>query len=169
MYTTHLHLAQVHFPIIGSLIGIAILIYGIFSKNLEMQKVAFVIFIVMSIATIPVFLTGGEAEETVESLAGVSEPIIEDHEELAEKAIWLMGLLGVLSLIGFLAIITKRFFVRTMTLITLVVSLGTFGVFTQVANLGGQIRHTEIRAESNINKVNPDNFEKAKNNDEDED
>jgi len=169
MDTTHLHLVLVHFPIIGTLIGIAILIYGIFSKNLEMQKVALVIFIVMSIATIPVFISGGEAEETVENLAGVSERIIEDHEELAEKAIWLMGLLGVLSLIGFLSIITKRFFVRTMTLITLVVSLGVFGVFTQVANLGGQIRHTEIRQDTKIDKAKPDNFEKDKNNDEDED
>lgn len=169
MDATHLHLVLTHFPIVGTIIGIAILIYGLFSKNLEIQKVALVTFVLMSIATIPVFLTGGEAEETVEHIAGVSEQIIEDHEELAEKAIWLMGSLGVLSLIGFYAMIKKRSFAKTVTIITLVISLGTFGIFAQVGNLGGQIRHSEIRSDSNQSKVESDNFDEPQNNQEDDD
>ncbi|MEQ9405605.1 MAG: hypothetical protein RIM99_18595 [Cyclobacteriaceae bacterium] len=100
----------------------------------------------MSILTIPVFLTGEEAEESVEHLSGVSENMIEEHEELAEKAIWLMGLLGALSLLSLYAIVKKISFSKTLTLSTLVVSLITFGVFAKVGNLGGQIRHSEIRA-----------------------
>lgn len=169
MDATHLHLVLTHFPIVGTIIGIAILVYGLFSKNLEIQKVALVTFVLMSIVTIPVFLTGGEAEETVEHIAGVSEQIIEDHEELAEKAIWLMGLLGVLSLIGFYAMVKKRSFAKTVTIITLVISLGTFGIFAQVGNLGGQIRHTEIRSDSNQNKVESENSDKPQNNQEDDD
>jgi len=169
MDATHLHLVLTHFPIVGTIIGIAILVYGLFSKNLEIQKVALVTFVLMSIVTIPVFLTGGEAEETVEHIAGVSEQIIEDHEELAEKAIWLMGLLGVLSLIGFYAMVKKRSFAKTVTIITLVISLGTFGIFAQVGNLGGQIRHSEIRSDSTLNKVESDNFDKPQNNQEDDD
>ena len=99
----------------------------------------------MALLTIPVFLTGEEAEESVEHLAGVSENIIEEHEELAEKAIWLMGLLGVFSLASFYAIVKKLSFSRTVILITLLISLATLGLFAQVGNLGGQIRHTEIR------------------------
>ena len=41
----------------------------------------------MAVLTIPVFLTGEETEESVEHLAGVSHDLIEEHEELAEKAI----------------------------------------------------------------------------------
>ena len=159
MDATHLHLTLTHFPIVGTIIGIGILIYGLLSKNLETQKVALSIFALMSIITIPVFLTGGEAEETVEHLAGVSEQSIEDHEELAEKAIWLMALLGILSVVGFFAIIKKQSFAKAITLITLIMSLGTFGIFAQVGNLGGQIRHSEIRPENNLNKVEPENFD----------
>ncbi len=143
---THIHLVLTHFPIIGAIIGIGILAYGQYSKNDSIKKVAFVTFVLMAIMTIPVFLTGEAAEETVEHLAGVSENLIEEHEELAEKAIWLMGLLGVLSIVSFFAIVKKLSFSRTISLVTLLISLATFGIFAKVGNLGGQIRHSDIRA-----------------------
>lgn len=127
--------------------------YGQFAKNEDIKKVALGTFIVMAILTIPVFLTGEEAEETVEHLTGVSEQLIKNHEELAEKAIWLMGLLGVLSMINFFAISKKFSFAKTLSLITLVVSLGTFGLFAKVGSMGGEIRHSEIRT-SNVNTTN---------------
>ena len=169
MDATHLHLVLSHFPIIGTIIGIGILAYGQFFKNIEIQKVALAIFILMAILTIPVFLTGEEAEETVEHIAGISEQLIENHEELAEKAIWLMGLLGVLSLINFFAIIKKLSFAKAITLITLIVSLGTFGLFAQVGNLGGQIRHSEIRTESNNNQGDNGNNDKRERDHDDDD
>jgi len=148
MDATHFHLVLTHFPIIGTLIGLGILAYGQYSKNDSIKKTALVIFIAMAILTIPIFLTGEPAEESVEHLTGVSENIIEEHEELAEKAIWLMGLLGVFSLINFYAIVKKTSFAKLITLITLIISLATFGLFAKVGNLGGQIRHTEIRVNS---------------------
>jgi uncharacterized membrane protein len=153
MDSTHLHLILTHFPIVGTAIGIGILAYGHFSKSNEIKKVALVTFVLMAILTIPVFLTGEEAEETVEHIAGVSEELIENHEELAEKAIWLMGFLGVLSLINLLTIIKKLSFAKMISIITLIVSIGTFGLFAKVGSNGGEIRHSEIRT----NNVNNDN------------
>ncbi|MBP8793519.1 MAG: hypothetical protein KBH29_10105 [Lutibacter sp.] len=148
MNPTHLHLVLTHFPIIGTIIGVFILSYGIYSKSESITKVALVTFVAMSLLTIPVFLTGEEAAETVENIAGISENIIEEHEELAEIAIWLMGALGVLSLISLLAIIKKYAFSRIVILVTLITSLITTALFVQVGNLGGQIRHSEIRNSS---------------------
>ena len=82
MDATHLHLILTHFPIVGTIIGVGILAYGQFSKNNGIIKVALITFILMAIFTIPVFLTGEESEETVEHIAGVSERLIGDHEEL---------------------------------------------------------------------------------------
>ncbi len=169
MNATHLHLILTHFPIVGTIIGIGILIYGLFLKKLEIQKVALATFILMALLTIPVFLTGEEAGETVENIAAISEQLIENHEELAEKAIWLMGLLGLLSIISLFAIFKKLSFAKTITLVTLIVSLVTFGVFAQVGNLGGQIRHSEIRTGSTINQDNNENtrnFDKQDNEDD---
>ena len=41
----------------------------------------------------------------------------------------------------------------TLSVITLVVSLGTFGLFAKVGSTGGEIRHSEIRT-SNVNNDN---------------
>ncbi|MBT6686200.1 MAG: hypothetical protein HOB05_07740 [Bacteroidetes bacterium] len=169
MDATHLHLILTHFPIIGTIIGIGILAYGQFSKNDEIKKVALVTFVLMAILTIPVFLTGEEAEETVEHIAGISEQLIENHEELAEKAIWLMGLLGALSLISFYMINKKLSLAKTITLITLVVSLATFGLFAQVGNLGGQIRHSEIRTENDNGQDDNRNYDNHEIEHDDED
>lgn len=172
MDATHLHLILTHFPIVGTIIGIGILTYGQIFKNIEIQKVALVTFVLMALFTIPVFLTGEEAGETIENIAGISERLIENHEELAEKAIWLMGLLGVLSLISLFAIFKKLAFSKTITIVTLIISIVTFGIFAQVGNLGGQIRHAEIRTDSNINQgdqENPKNNEKQGNDDDDDD
>jgi len=94
---------------------------------------------------IPVYLMGEEAKERVEHLAGVSENLIEAHGELAEKAIWLMGFLGVVSLVNFIGLIKKSSFVKLITTGTLIVSLVTVALFARVGYLGGQIRHSEIR------------------------
>ena len=175
MDATHLHLILTHFPIVGTIIGIGILAYGQFSKNNEIKKVALGTFIFMAILTIPVYLTGEEAEETVEHITGVSETIIENHEELAEVAIVLMGLLGVLSIIGLFALLKEHVYARTIVVITFIVSLITFGVFAQVGNLGGQIRHSEIRNlnsgdinQPGINEKGLPNF-KEENHDDDDD
>jgi len=169
MDAVHIHLILTHFPIVGTFIAVGILAYGLFVKNDTIKKVALIIFILMAITTIPVFLTGEEAEETVEHIAGVSEHIIEEHEELAEKAIWLIEFLGALSLFALFAIKNKKSSAKTIVLITFIVSIITFGVFAKVGNLGGQIRHSEIRA-NNSQTINDDgNEHKAEEHQEDDD
>ena len=153
MDATHLHLVLTHFPIVGTIIGIGILAYGQFLKNDDIKKIALVTFMLMAIITIPVFLTGEEAEETVEHIAGVSEQLIENHEEIAEKAVWLMGLLGIVSFINLFIIIKDISFAKTISVITLIISLGTFGFFAKVGSTGGEIRHSEIRA-NNVDNNN---------------
>lgn len=92
MDAAHLHLMLTHFPIVGTILGIGILIYGQFSKNDSVKKVALWLFILMAILAIPVFKSEEAAEEIVEHHAGVSEQIIEEHEEMAETTLWFITL-----------------------------------------------------------------------------
>ncbi len=169
MDATHIHLLLTHFPIVGTIIGILILIYGIYSKNESVIKVALGTFIAMALLTIPVFLTGEGAAETVENIPGVIENSIEEHEELAEKAIWLMGLLGLLSVFNLYTTFKKISFSKTITFLTLLVSLATFGLFAKVGNLGGQIRHTEISNANRTIQGENNNASGTINNDDDDD
>jgi len=145
MNPTQIHLILTHFPIIGTVIGAGILIYGIYKKNLTIQQVALGIFIIMASTAIPVYISGEEAEETVEHLADVSEKIIHYHEELAENPIFVIGLLGFAS--AFFFYNKKKQFISSGLLIKFILALSivTSGLFALVGNYGGQIRHSEIR------------------------
>ena len=149
MNGAHLHLLLNHFPIIGLLIGIGVLAYGIFKNNQQINVIGLVIITLMAIIAVPAYLTGEEAEETVEHIQGISDDLIHEHEELAEKAILLMAVLGALALTSLYAIKKELAFAKKITLITFIVSLLTFGLFAKVGNLGGNIRHSELRATTN--------------------
>jgi len=150
MDATHAHLVLTHFPIIGTLIGAIILAYGLYAKEDKIIKLVLVTFIVMALMTIPVYRSGEGAEDTIEQLDANSETFVEAHEELAEMAIWLMGLLGCYALFNLYMVTNKSKLSKTITVATLLLSVATFSMFAQVGNLGGQIRHTEIRSD-NIN------------------
>lgn len=159
MDATHLHLLLNHFPIIGSLLGVGVMVYGYLTSSEQVKKAALWIWAAMAVIAIPVFLTGEPAEESVEGLAGVSEGLIDEHEEAAELAIWLMEALGLLSLITLVTAKMKSSLSKPMVLIATILSLATFAAMARTGYLGGQIRHTEIR--SGVAAANAENGQEA--------
>lgn len=94
----YVHLVLNHFPVIGTLIGIALLGLGFASRSDAVKRASLVILLGMAIMTIPVYLTGEPAEERVENAGGVSQPVIEEHEEAAKFAFAAMGFAGIIAL-----------------------------------------------------------------------
>ncbi|MCB0610937.1 MAG: hypothetical protein H6562_18200 [Lewinellaceae bacterium] len=150
MNATHLHLVLNHFPIVGTLIGIGVILFGYVRRSDEAKKAALWIWVIMAAIAVPVFLTGEPAEETVEELAGVSETMIHRHEEAAELAIWVMEALGVFSLLGLLASLRNSGLSRTLFLVSALLSVIAFGTMARTGYLGGQIRHSEIRTAASM-------------------
>jgi len=145
MDAIHMHLLLNHFPILGTLFGAVLLGFGIFLKKNTLTNAGLIMLIAMAAITPVVANTGKGAEETIEAMPGISERYIETHEELGKTATWVMIGLGGLALITLL--INRWHFTlgRVMAVLTLVGSLGVFGLMAKVGNTGGEIRHTEIR------------------------
>lgn len=145
MNWAHIHLMINHFPVIGVIFGFLLLVAAMVKKSEELKKVSLGIFIIMALIAIPVYLTGEPAEEMVEDLVGVSESIIEQHEEMALISLIAVILLGVTAAVGLF------FFRHSVTIpgwfvvIALILSIIAGGLIGKTANLGGQIRHSEIR------------------------
>ncbi len=141
----HVHLIINHFPVVGVLGGILLLVYALIRKSEEVKMVSLGLFVLIALMTIAVFFTGQAAEDAVKRLPGVTEGYIGRHEEMADLSIVLMEILGVLALTGL--VLLKRFgaIPKVVVLLVLVMSLITAAVVGFTANLGGQIRHTEIR------------------------
>lgn len=147
MSQVHLHLLITHLPIFGSLIGALVLIYGLWTKSIQTKSAAYFIFIISGIGAAIAYLTGEEAEEAVEHLQGVSESMIELHEDSAMIALISLILLGILSVIALAVNRFKISWVRSTAIFILFLSLISFGLVARTGYLGGQIRHTEISSE----------------------
>ncbi len=144
MDLTHLHLLLNHFPIIGTIIGIALMAYALFSKQKVLQNAALTIWVVMTLFTLPVMKTGEEAEETVENISGINKASIHEHEEAAELALWIMIALGVVSLGGLLLQNRDSNKASLLTKFAFGISLVVFIAMARTGYLGGLIRHTEL-------------------------
>lgn len=144
MSTVHLHLLLNHVPVIGTIIALLLLAYAALRKDETLVRVCLGMFAALALAALATFLTGEPAEEAVEALAGVSESVIERHEEAALLSTIALGTLGALSLIALLAF-RRRHLPRLAAVAFLAAGLIPAGAMAWTANLGGQIRHSEIR------------------------
>jgi uncharacterized membrane protein len=145
MSFTHLHLLLNHFPVIGTILGIALLGVALARRSSELGKVSLGLFAALAAISIIVYLTGEPAEGAIEKLPGFSEGITEQHEEFALVATIGLSLLGTLAL-GALALFRRKELPRWVTLGTFALSLVAGGLMGYTAMLGGQVRHTEVRS-----------------------
>ena len=147
MSFTHLHLLLNHFPVIGSFIGIALLLVALFRKNSELAKVSLGLFVALGAISVMVFFTGEPAEDAIKNLPGFSESLTEKHEDAALAATIALSTVGAFAL-GVLAWFRKREIPRWLTVGTLLLSLLSGTLMGYTALLGGQVRHTELRTTS---------------------
>jgi uncharacterized membrane protein len=144
MSQVHLHLLITHLPVFGSILGALVLGYGLWSKSSVTKNAAYFLFIISAIGAGVAYLTGEGAEEAVEEIAGVSESIIKVHENAALYALVSLVALGIFSLGALIINYKKTAFIKPIAIMTLAISLVSFGLVAWTGYLGGQIRHTEI-------------------------
>ena len=143
MSLVHMHLLLNHVPMIGLFFVLLILFVALWRRNDDMAKVGLAALAGLAVVAAVVFLTGEPAEEAVERVSGIAESAIHDHEEAAEAALISISVAGVLAL-GMLARYWRRQVPRWVGSGMLLMTLAATGVMAWTANLGGQIRHTEI-------------------------
>jgi uncharacterized membrane protein len=141
MDQTHLHLITNHLAIIGTLFAGIVLLIGLISNTVQTRIASFILMLISSVGGYITFKTGHEAEETVEHLKGISEYVIEQHEEFAEKALWFIILLFIASVVGLYAGKKNLPAEKKISWIILLISFISFAVFAWTGYLGGQIMH----------------------------
>jgi len=145
MNDAHLHMVVNHFPIIGSILGLGVLIASLLFKNISYRNVAYGLFIVSAIFAAFSMGTGEGAEEIAENLPSVTDNIIHEHEEFAEKFAIILYLLGVISIVGIIADIKHHSKAKLVAFIAMVIAVVGVILAKSVGTSGGEIRHTEIR------------------------
>ncbi|MGO4906549.1 hypothetical protein [Flavobacterium sp. W20_MBD1_R3] len=157
MNDAHLHMVVNHFPIIGTIFGIGILVTGLLLKNNSVKNTAYVIFVIAAIFGILSMSTGEGAEEIVEDYPGIGKSIIHEHEELAEKLALVLDVMGGLSLLAIFLSFKKSSKEKFVSFLILSIGIVSLFLIQKVGTSGGEIRHTEIRADSTISSSATDN------------
>ncbi|CAM4237450.1 hypothetical protein [Flavobacterium terrigena] len=153
MNDAHLHLLINHFPIIGLFFGFLILLFGMIKKNATLKSTAYIIFISCMIMGKISMMTGDKAEHSVEEMAGFSHDYIHEHEEAAELFMKPLYILGLVSIFGLVALSKKRENEKFVSICAMLIAVICLFLSKNVGTSGGEIRHTEIRENTNISNT----------------
>jgi uncharacterized membrane protein len=147
MSPAHVHLLVNHVPVLGVALGLVVLAGATLRRHDVLMRSALALFVLSALAAIPTYVSGEPAEDAIEQAAGDVEAWVEPHEESAAVSLALVEMLGLLSVVGLWMARRTPTLPSSVTSVTLLIAAIALGSLAWTANLGGQIRHTEIRGE----------------------
>jgi hypothetical protein len=146
MDLTHIHLLLNHFPTIGTIIVGGLFLLSLITKSDDLKRASLAILLGISLIAIPTYMSGNGAQDAIKSLPGVSKSLIEAHEGAALVAIGFMLFTGAFAWLGLWQSRRLARIPAWNLAVILVLTLVSFGLMARASNLGGEIRHEEIRA-----------------------
>jgi uncharacterized membrane protein len=146
MSAAHIHLLLNHIPILGTIFALLLLLYGMLKRDEDMERASLGALVMTALITVPVYLTGDGAAEIIHNLPGVSIEIIRQHDSAATLTIVAIELLGAVSLLSLWLLRRAAAIKGWMMIAVLILALISIGLAVWTGGLGGQIRHTEVRA-----------------------
>lgn len=140
----HLHLLLNHFPIIGTIVGLALFLVSFVGNNKDLRRASYIVFAGIALLTIPTFLSGFGAQLGIQGKPGVSDTLLKRHEGSAMLALWFMFATGAFSLVALWQSHHRARAANWVIGTVLFFSLLTTGLMARTGNTGGDIRHPEI-------------------------
>lgn len=146
MTAPHLHLLLNEWPIMGIFIGVGLLCFGWYRAEKEWVTAGLVLFVLMSMLTIGVYVSGTYAHEAVEDIPAVDQrhDLLHDHEDLGWYALVALLGLGGVSLVALIYARRRDQYGRVIVISLFLLALASLYFYGRVAHYGAHIRHPEI-------------------------
>ena len=144
MSGVHLHLLVNHAPLFGALFALALAAASFIWAPDVLRRTALVVLVGAAIASFVADQTGEPAEDAIRGFPGVKREVIHEHEEFADKSWIASGIVGVLAL-GALIRWRRTPIPQGVAAGALIGAAVVSGMMAWTAQLGGRVRHTEIR------------------------
>jgi len=148
MNAPHWHLAINHIPVVGVFLVVILLGYALARGRGELYGVSLGALVLLALATIAVFFTGRRADDALMDFADVDDKLVHIHEAAANFAFTGIGILGMVALVALVLGRKLPHVSRGAATVILLLAAVEMVLLAWTANLGGQIRHPEIRATS---------------------
>jgi hypothetical protein len=143
----HPHLIVNHVPVVASAIGVLLLVVAHLRRtDRGMLDAALIVLVVAGLGAVAAFLTGDPAEHRVRGIPGVDEASIEEHHSIA----WIASAVSVATAIGAVWTWARTRRVagppsRRWMAVLFLLAVASAALLAWTSNVGGVIRHTEIR------------------------
>ena len=149
MYLAHIHLLLNHWPIIGSFIGLGLLVASLVANSDPLRQTSLALLSLMALLAIPAYMSGNAALEVLGESPGVSVALLQAHQGAALLALVFMEITGAAALLGLwqfsrISPPAPGLLARWNASAVLLFAILTVGLMTIAGNTGGGIRHPEI-------------------------
>ena len=146
MNAAHFHLLVNHLPLAGLLFGLLLLVGATLFNSKPVTNTAYLILILAAVLVFPAYFSGEGAEHTLmDKVEGIEKSLIHEHEEAALISFILTLVVGALAGVTLFINSGKKKENKFLVYLLMIVGLFALASIAQVAKLGGEIRHTEIR------------------------
>jgi hypothetical protein len=145
---THLHLMLNHVPVLGTIFVLIVLLWGLLRRSREITTLGLIFAVILSLATIPVYLTGEPTEHQQRNAAWFDRDRAHEHEEKAERGLIAVLITGALSLGALYLRRGGRPGNRAVTGLAVAGVAVSAALFALAALEGGEIHHEELRPDS---------------------
>ena len=154
MDLTHLHLLLNHVPTVGMLIAMGLFLLALAARRDHLLEASLVLLLGIALVTIPTYVTGNAAAQKICRSSTPTGPcqdssvvraFIDAHEGAAMPAMFMMEFVGAFAWLGLWQYRRAKRVPAWNLAIILILSIATFAAVARAADLGGDIRHPEIR------------------------
>ena len=145
MDTTHLHLLLNHVPTIGFVVALAFYIFSFFGNSDHVKQASLALMVGIAFITIPTYVTGNAAWYAIQNMDDMLVSAAETHEGAAFLAMIFIQITGALAFLGLWSLRRTGSLSNASSAVIFIFASVSFMLVAGAANLGGEIRHTEIR------------------------
>ena len=140
----HWHLLLNHFPAIGTVLALGLLLCAQFRKSEELNRTSLITFVIIALLGIPTYISGGAARRAIEGTIDISSDLIAAHQDAATYA---FGALLITGWLAWLALWQYRRLGRPSGWVVpgvIVLGIITLAAMVRTGSLGGAINHPEV-------------------------
>ncbi len=149
----HLHLLLNHVPTIGAVAALGLLLLSFVRKNEHLTHAGLEVLYLVALLTLPAYITGVGASRELREVAGVSDVAMRMHQD---AALWGFAVMELAGFAGWLALWQMRrrgHPPRGLVAAATALLVVAVAMMAGAANLGGEIRHPEIRSGAAIAEI----------------
>ena len=145
MNLAHLHLVMNHVPTVGVVAALGLLLLAFVRRNEHLMHAGLEVLFVIAVLTLPVFVSGVAAFQEMRGRTDISLEAVRIHEDAALIGFTVMEFAGFVAWVALWQWRRRGSAARGVVSATTVLLVVTLAVMGWAANLGGDIRHPEIR------------------------